>query len=204
MVEKSEKAGSEERATGKKVEAKTEKPKKPKTTRRSTSSSKGSSSKARSSPRAKAKTTAHKTKRTKHTKRSRVVLARGKRKEAIARASIKENKNSKGRFIINGKSVDTFQNEYLRQLLLEPLEIIGVDPSNVDIKIKVSGGGVMGQIQAIRRAISVGLVEYLRDEKLWDRLYETDKYLVVEDSRRVEPKKYKGRKARARFQKSYR
>ncbi len=140
------------------------------------------------------------TKSKKKVKGKKVAVARGKRKEAIARAVVKE---GKGRFTFNKKSVSSLNNTYFQELLREPL-YIATGSEKLDISVTVKGGGALGQIQAARRAIAVALVEFFGDEKLWDKFYEADKFLVVEDPRRVEPKKYKGRKARARFQKSYR
>ncbi|MEM4295716.1 MAG: 30S ribosomal protein S9 [Candidatus Anstonellales archaeon] len=133
----------------------------------------------------------------------RVVVARGKRKRAIAIARIKKGK--KTRLIFNGISADAIENEYLKHMLLEPLILAPkANEENLDIVVNAKGGGLMGQIQAARRAIAVGISEYLNDNELLKTYYNIDKSLVVEDTRRVEPKKYKGRKARARFQKSYR
>jgi small subunit ribosomal protein S9 len=62
----------------------------------------------------------------------------------------------------------------------------------------------MGQAQAARTAIARALVAALGDDDLRKRLVEFDRSLLVEDVRRVEPKKFKGPGARARFTKSYR
>jgi small subunit ribosomal protein S9 len=62
----------------------------------------------------------------------------------------------------------------------------------------------MGQAQACRVAIARALVGFSGDEHLKSRIIAYDRSMIAEDSRRVEPKKYKGPKARARFQKSYR
>ncbi len=62
----------------------------------------------------------------------------------------------------------------------------------------------MGQAQAARTAIANALVEYFGEMNLREKFVEIDRSLVVEDTRRVEPKKYRGPKARARYQKSYR
>jgi small subunit ribosomal protein S16e len=64
---------------------------------------------------------------------------------------------------------------------------------------------------AIRQAIAKGVVAYYQktsDEttrrEIRDSLVAYDRSLVVADPRRCEPKKFGGRGARARFQKSYR
>lgn len=134
-------------------------------------------------------------------KKEKVAHARGKRKRSIARATIK---SGKGNVRINKLSVGALTNEYERELLLEPLRIAGDVSKTIDVNVYVIGGGRMGQVQAARNAISKALVEYTNDDGLKKKLLETDHSLLIEDARKVEPKKYLGRKARARFQKSYR
>ena len=53
-------------------------------------------------------------------------------------------------------------------------------------------------------AIARALVEFANDPLLKEKMIARDRFLLAEDFRRVEPKKYLGPKARARFQKSYR
>lgn len=130
-----------------------------------------------------------------------IAFARGKRKEAIARAVITD---GNGKFIINGKSINSIQNNYIKEIIMEPLRLAAIPLEKINIRVNVVGGGVMGQAQAIRTAVARALVNYTEDEKIKSLFNEYDKFILVEDSRRVEPKKYKGRKARARFQKSYR
>lgn len=83
--------------------------------------------------------------------------------------------------------------------------------STVDIRVKVSGGGHTSQVYAIRQAIAKALVAYYA--KYYDaasalelrQLFITyDRTLLIADPRRMEPKKFGGRGARARRQKSYR
>ena len=61
-----------------------------------------------------------------------------------------------------------------------------------------------GEAQAVRSAIAKSLIEFSGSESLKKDYMHYDRFMVVDDSRRVEPKKFKGPKARARFQKSYR
>ena len=82
---------------------------------------------------------------------------------------------------------------------------------DVDIKVRVSGGGRVAQIYAVRQAISRALVAYYQkyvDEaskkEIKDMLVQYDRTLLVSDPRRCEPKKFGGPGARARYQKSYR
>lgn len=128
-------------------------------------------------------------------------VVRGKRKEAVARASVRK---GKGVIRFNRMEVGAIPNRYVRELLAEPLRLAPEIATEVDIDVTTYGGGTMGQAQAGRLAIARALVEYSGDATLKERMVKRDKFLLAEDSRRVEPKKYKGPKARARFQKSYR
>jgi small subunit ribosomal protein S9 len=128
-------------------------------------------------------------------------VARGKRKESIARATIKK---GTGVIRLNSMNVDSMVNPYIREIIVEPLRYMGPEASTVNISIKVEGGGKMGQAQAARTAIARALSEYFADMNLKAKFAAIDRSLVVEDTRRVEPKKYRGPKARARYQKSYR
>lgn len=75
----------------------------------------------------------------------------------------------------------------------------------------MKGGGYTSQIYAVRQAIAKALVAWYQkyvDEaskkEIKEILLSYDRQLLVADPRRVEPKKFGGRGARARFQKSYR
>lgn len=75
----------------------------------------------------------------------------------------------------------------------------------------MKGGGQVSQVYAIRQAISKALVAYYQkfvDEaskkEIKDILIQYDRSLLVADPRRMEPKKFGGPGARARYQKSYR
>jgi small subunit ribosomal protein S9 len=128
-------------------------------------------------------------------------MTRGKRKEAVARAAIKK---GRGVVRINRINLDAFTNKYVREIIKEPLRYVGPEINSVDITINVWGGGVMGQAQAVRTAIANALTDYFPALKLKEKFINIDRSMIVEDIRRVETKKYKGPKARARYQKSYR
>ncbi|VVC03607.1 30S ribosomal protein S9 [Candidatus Burarchaeum australiense] len=130
-----------------------------------------------------------------------VVVVRGKRKESIARASVKK---GKGVVRVNSQLLEVISHPYARQIMREPLLMAGDLATGLDINVDVHGGGQMGQAEAARIAIARGLVQFTGSEELKGRMLEHDRSMLVEDVRRVEPKKYKGPKARARFQKSYR
>lgn len=145
---------------------------------------------------------AQKTQKKKPAKKPVAIVVRGKRKESIARASIRE---GKGEVRINGFPISVYGSPLARTLLAEPISMAGELAAKADISIIVKGGGAMGQVQACRTAIARALYKFSgEDASLKERMAHEDKFLLSEDVRRVEPKKYMGPKARARFQKSYR
>jgi len=113
---------------------------------------------------------------------------------------------------VNGQPIENLEPEVLRYKAFEPVLILGDEKfANLDIRIRVKGGGITAQIYAIRAAIAKSIVAYHAkyvDEssknELRRQLMAYDRNLLVSDPRRREPKKYGGRGARARFQKSYR
>ncbi|MDP7002101.1 MAG: 30S ribosomal protein S9 [Candidatus Thalassarchaeaceae archaeon] len=137
-----------------------------------------------------------------------VVNTSGKRKTAVARATLKP---GKGRVRVNGKPIYIMEPELARRKALEPL-MIAEDMNRlarVDISVDVKGGGQMGQVDAIRTAIARGLVKYNdgaegEDEELRDEFTRFEKKMLVSDPRRKEPKHQMGRGARKKWQKSYR
>jgi small subunit ribosomal protein S9 len=130
-----------------------------------------------------------------------VLVVRGKRKKSVARATISA---GKGVVRFNSLNVASLNNHYIRDIIVEPLRYVGPEANTVDISITVRGGGVMGQAQAARTAIAHALAMYFDGMNLKQRFNEIDRSLMIEDTRRVETKKFRGPKARARFQKSYR
>jgi len=134
-------------------------------------------------------------------KKTKAFVARGKRKTSVARATVIA---GKGIVRINSMNVNSLNNPYVRDIILEPLRYLGPEANAIDISINVNGGGRMGQAQAARTAIANALIGFFDTMDLKTKFIDIDRSLVVEDTRRVETKKYKGPKARARFQKSYR
>jgi len=74
----------------------------------------------------------------------------------------------------------------------------------LDIDIKVSGGGFMGQAEAVRTSIARALINWTKSRHVKTVLTEYDRTMIAGDPRRKEPKKFGGPSARARDQKSYR
>jgi len=125
----------------------------------------------------------------------------GKRKMAIARATVKE---GTGRVTINKVPLDTYGPELARLKIQEPLGLVPERASKVDIAVLVRGGGVMGQAAAARTAIARGLVDFYNDEELEAVFRAYDRTLIINDDRRKLPKNPLGHGARAKKQKSYR
>ena len=130
-----------------------------------------------------------------------VVNSSGKRKTAIAKASVKK---GEGRVRINRIPLELHDPELARKKIMEPLIIAGKKAEKLDIDVSVSGGGIMGQAYASRTAIANGIVEYLEDKDLETIYKQYDRSLMVSDPRRKMPKKPLGRGARKKRQKSYR
>jgi small subunit ribosomal protein S9 len=125
----------------------------------------------------------------------------GKKKTAIARATVSE---GEGRVRVNAKPVELIEPELARLKMVEPFRIAEERRESVDISVDVSGGGTVGQADAVRTAIARGLVEHANDAELRDAFREFDRSLLVNDVRQSESKKWGGPGARARYQKSYR
>lgn len=131
-----------------------------------------------------------------------VLVVSGKRKTAIARAVVKP---GMGRIRINKIPLETYEPEIACQKIMEPIMLAGDEVwKQLDIDIKVWGGGYMGQAEAARMAIANALLKWTKSTQLRNTFIEYDRTMVVGDSRRKEPKKFGGPGARARDQKSYR
>lgn len=133
--------------------------------------------------------------------KAKVVNESGKRKTAVARATIKK---GKGRVRINKKPLEIHEPELARLKITEPLMLAGDRAGALDIDVNVEGGGIMGQADAVRTAIARGLIQFIDDDELKEIYLAYDRTLLVSDPRRKLPKKPLGRGARAKRQKSYR
>ncbi|MFB6076182.1 MAG: 30S ribosomal protein S9 [Candidatus Aenigmatarchaeota archaeon] len=110
----------------------------------------------------------------------------GKRKEAKARATVKE---GNGKIKVNGGPVEVFTSEMNSLMIKEPLKIAGDLSNKVDIDVKVEGGGKVGQAEAVRQSIARGLVEFSDDQKLEEKMEDYDRNLLVRDPRTTETHK---------------
>ncbi len=134
-------------------------------------------------------------------KEKKVVTTSGKRKTAVARASVQK---GKGRVRINKRPVEIHEPELAKDKIMEPLALAGDLAKKVDITVIVTGGGIMGQAEAARTAIARGIVKFYDDDELKDIFKMYDRSLLVNDPRRKEAKHPLGRGARKKRQKSYR
>ena len=124
----------------------------------------------------------------------------GKRKRAIARATLK---SGNGSIRINKIPLKIFQPEMARLKIMEPLLLARDQTKKVNIDINVFGGGIASQVEATRLVIGKALSKF--DSKLEPILFKYDKHLLVADVRRKETSKpNRHGKARAKRQKSYR
>lgn len=122
-----------------------------------------------------------------------VINTVGRRKTSVARAYVQ---SGSGKITINGRDITNyFPTEVLQIIVKQPLVKID-EAGSYDISVNVFGGGLKGQAEAIRLAISRALVEV--DEENKPPL--KSEGFLTRDSRMVERKKYGRRKARRRFQ----
>jgi len=141
------------------------------------------------------------------------------RKTASAHVYItKAIEGREGKVRVNNVPIDMVEPEMVREVILVPLEIAGELGNKIEISVRVSGGGFMGQSYAAATAITRALIGWNKSKKdpkdhpftktqrndLRKRIDEFDKYLISGDARRKEPKKFGGPGARRRKQKSYR
>ena len=133
----------------------------------------------------------------------------GRKRTATAVAYCQE---GSGLIKLNGTPLTQIASETLKAKLMEPILLMGEDRmKDLDIRLRVNGGGHVSQIYAIRQAISKAVVAFYQkyvDEQATAEikkvLMEYDRTLLVADPRRMEPKKFGGQGARVRRQMSYR
>lgn len=130
------------------------------------------------------------------------VTSSGKRKRAIARATIRP---GSGIVKINNRLLDFYEPKLSRLKVKEPIIIAGDIINKIDISLDVIGGGISSQADASRLAIAKGLVEFSKSDKLKEEFLNYDRSLLVADVRRKEKAKpNRHGQARSKVQKSYR
>ncbi|MAH20349.1 MAG: 30S ribosomal protein S9 [Flavobacteriaceae bacterium] len=117
----------------------------------------------------------------------------GRRKTAVARVYLS---NGKGKITVNNKDFKSyFTTATLQYKVNQPLALTD-NEGNFDIKVNVFGGGVTGQAEAVRLALSRAMCE-LNEE---NRSILKPEGLLTRDPRMVERKKFGQKKARKKFQ----
>jgi len=121
----------------------------------------------------------------------------GKRKTAVARVYMNP---GEGKFVVNKRAMDEyFSTKALQTTVNEAFELTGTT-GKFDVNVRVLGGGVTGQAQAVRHGISKALLEVEEE----NRVKLKTAGLVTRDARKKERKKYGQPGARKRFQYSKR
>ena len=117
----------------------------------------------------------------------------GRRKRSIARVLISQ---GTGQWTVNGRQMDDYFPRPTHQIrVVEPLKVTGLEAS-VDVTVRVRGGGLTGQSDAVRMGLARALVQH--DEEHRPALRERG--MLTRDARQVERKKPGQPKARKRFQ----
>lgn len=117
----------------------------------------------------------------------------GRRKTAVARIYMKP---GNGDMTINGRDLATYFPTEVLQIVVNQAFNISDNSGKFDVKVNVRGGGISGQAEAVRMAISRALVEADGE----NRPVLKKEGFLTRDSRMVERKKYGRKKARKRFQ----
>jgi small subunit ribosomal protein S9 len=131
-----------------------------------------------------------------------VLVVSGKRKTAISRAVVRP---GNGKVRINKVPIEIYEPMIAREKIMEPLLQAGDSIwKQLDIDIKVWGGGYVGQAEAARTALANGLLKWTKSAHLRTVFAEYDRTMIAGDARRKETKKFGGSGARAKEQKSYR
>jgi len=117
----------------------------------------------------------------------------GRRKTAVARVYVTE---GTGTITVNKRELaNYFPTGTLQYKVRQPFTLTGTDAA-YDVKVNVFGGGVTGQAEAIRLAITRALVAINEEHKAILK----PEGLLTRDPRMVERKKFGQKKARKKFQ----
>ncbi len=122
-----------------------------------------------------------------------VINTLGRRKKSVARIYLKK---GKGKYTINGKDYkEYFTTVALQYRINQPFTLTD-NVDKYDLKVNVAGGGITGQAEAIRLAVSRAFVQIDADNKPALKA----EGLMTRDPRMVERKKPGQKKARKKFQ----
>ena len=122
-----------------------------------------------------------------------VINTVGRRKAAIARLYLSE---GKGQIVVNDRDYkEYFPGGHLHYIVEQPLNLLNVR-DKYDVKVLLNGGGIKGQAEAMRLAITRALVKINPEDKSALKA----EGFVTRDPREVERKKPGQPKARKKFQ----
>ncbi len=117
----------------------------------------------------------------------------GRRKTAVARVYVSQ---GSGNITVNKKDLNNYLTTPTLQYKVRQPLMLTENLESYDIKVNVYGGGVTGQAEAIRLAITRALVS-INEEY---RTVLKPEGLLTRDPRMVERKKFGQKKARKKFQ----
>ena len=118
------------------------------------------------------------------------IVTVGRRKRSVARIFMRP---GTGTFSVNQRPFEEFfPFDLHRMKVMEPFTVLEKSNGEFDIKVKVNGGGVTGQAEAIR----MGLARALTEVDAENRSPLKKEGLLTRDARKVERKKYGKKKAR--------
>jgi small subunit ribosomal protein S9 len=117
----------------------------------------------------------------------------GRRKAAVARVILTE---GKGNITVNGRDGKEYFPITMQQFKLQQPFTLTETVGKYDVTVTVDGGGITGQVDAVRLGIARGLVKIDPEHKPKLKAEE----LMTRDPREVERKKFGQKKARKRFQ----
>ena len=124
---------------------------------------------------------------------TKLLMEKGRRKTSVAVVKLKE---GSGKISINKKSLkDYFALFYQQEEAIKPLTVTGLE-NKFDIEIKAKGGGITGQVDAVKLGIARALIK--NDPSLTSKLREHG--FLTRDPRMKERKKYGQKGARKKFQ----
>jgi small subunit ribosomal protein S9 len=122
-----------------------------------------------------------------------VINTLGRRKTAVARVYLSK---GKGNVTVNNRDYkEFFPVAVLQSKIVQPFTLTDT-VDQYDVKVNVAGGGINGQVEAIRLGISRALVELNEENKPLLK----EEGLMTRDPRMVERKKPGQPKARKKFQ----
>lgn len=117
----------------------------------------------------------------------------GRRKTSIARVILAE---GKGTITVNGRDSKQYFPILLQQYKVQQPFALTETVGKYDVTATIDGGGITGQVEALRLGIARALVKIDAEHK--PKLKALD--LMTRDPREVERKKFGRKKARKRFQ----